>query len=199
MASYPWGPPSSSASFTPPGLAGQKKDGINALAERYAGMKEEIAAIRATASSPDRAVTVIAGPAGAVLDIKVNESAMSGSASQLSSAIMSALRLAVADGARQQAAVVQNYVGDRLNIAERVMSTQQELLGDKIKAGEEEEARQQQEQASGSVLDERNYEQPRPPAFQPPPSRPQPPQRPRHAPAYDDDDEGFQGIHGSEY
>ncbi len=194
MASYPWGPPNSSSSFPQPGGAAK---GVDALVERYAGMKEAITAIRATASSPDHSVTVTAGPGGAVLDIQLSEQALqSGSARQLSSSIMSALRLAVADGARQQAAVVQSYVGDRLNIAERVMATQQEILGDKIAAGEEEQARLHEEQASGSVLDEANYRQANRPTFQPPVVPPA--ARGRHAPTQDDEDEGYQGVYGSD-
>jgi DNA-binding protein YbaB len=126
---------------------------------RYAEMKDEIARIQATATSADKAVTVVAGPAGAVLDIRLSEQALKpGSARTLSGSIMSTLRIAVADAARQQAAVVQQYVGDRLNILDRVMSTQQELLGDKIEAGEREEQRLAEqsrtvpEEEGGSVL-----------------------------------------------
>lgn len=109
---------------------------------RYAGMAEEIAAIQATATSADRAVTVVAGPSGAVLDVRLTEQALSaGSAQSLSGTIMSTLRLAVADAARRQAEIVQRYVGDRLNIADRVMATQRELLGDRIAAGDEERRR----------------------------------------------------------
>jgi DNA-binding protein YbaB len=109
---------------------------------RYADMRDEIAAIKAIANSTDRTVTVVAGPAGAVLDVRLTEQAVrTGSAASLSASIMSALRLAVADAARQQAEIVQRYVGDRLNIVDRVMKTQQDLLGDKIEAGEQEAQR----------------------------------------------------------
>jgi DNA-binding protein YbaB len=143
----------------PSGSAGSS--GLNALVERYAGMKDEISAIRATASSPDRSVTVVAGPGGAVLDIKLTEQAMRNSAQQLSGSIMSALRLAVADGARRQAAIVQKYVGDRTDIMDRVMATQQEILGDKIKAGDEEadrlRARQEQQPGTREVADDEGF------------------------------------------
>ena len=108
----------------------------------YAEMKDEIAAIKATVRSSDRAVTVIAGPGGSVLDVRLAESAFgSGSPQTLGGAINSTLRLAVAEAAKQQAAIVQRYVGDRLNIMDRVMATQQAILGDKIKAGEAEATR----------------------------------------------------------
>jgi DNA-binding protein YbaB len=193
--------------------------GIDSMVERYAGMKEEITAIRASSSSSDHSVTVVAGPGGAVLDIKITDAAMRGSAQALSSSIMSALRLAVADGARQQAAIVQRYVGDRLNIVERVMATQKEILGDKIQAGEEEEerlkAQKQAEAEDGHIMrpvplnSQPTWQQPAPqnpaPQAGPPATAPgwqQPPaQAPRPKPRqreYTDDDEGFKGIGGSD-
>jgi DNA-binding protein YbaB len=202
MASNPWGPPASST----PSVPSVGKSGIDALVERYAGMKEEITAIRASSSSPDHSVTVTAGPGGAVIDIKITDDAMRGSAQALGSSIMSALRLAVADGARQQAAIVQRYVGDRMNITERVMATQKEILGDKITAGEEEEARlkaqRQAEADDGRIMrseplasPQKSWSQPAQPQHQAPP-RVQP-QRPRPQRTMDDD-EGFQGIGGSD-
>lgn len=216
MASNPWGPPSPSASSTP----SVGKSGIDALVERYAGMKEEITAIRASSSSPDHSVTVTAGPGGAVIDIKIKDEAMRGSAQALGSSIMSALRLAVADGARQQAAIVQRYVGDRMNIVDRVMATQKEILGDKIAAGEEEEerlkAQRQAEAEDGRIMrdpvapPQQTWSQPQPqrqpqhqqyPAQQPqhqaPPQPRTQPQRQRPQQT-SDDDEGFQGIGGSD-
>lgn len=179
----PSDPPRSSASFTPPGA----KSGVDALVERYAGMKQEISAIRATASSPDRAVTVVAGPGGAVLDVRLTDQAMRGSARALGGSIMSALRLAVADGARQQAAIVQKYVGDRTNVVDRVMATQREILGDKIKAGEEEQERLRA-QPRHAAADEEGYvlvadRRPPTPSWQPPPQE-------------TGDDEGFTGLRG---
>lgn len=193
--------------------------GIDSMVERYAGMKEEITAIRASSSSSDHSVTVVAGPGGAVLDIKITDAAMRGSAQSLGSSIMSALRLAVADGARQQAAIVQRYVGDRLNIVERVMATQKEILGDKIQAGEEEEerlkAQKQAEAEDGHIMRQvplnaqPTWQQPAPqhpaPQSGPPAAAPgwqQPPaQAPRPKPRQredNDDDEGFKGIGGND-
>jgi DNA-binding protein YbaB len=100
------------------------------VTERYAGMKEEIAAIRATVTSPDRTVTVTAGPGGTVFDIRLSEQVMQSPPQVVSGSVMTTLRLAVAEGARQQAAIVQRYLGDRMNILDRVMAAQRELLGD---------------------------------------------------------------------
>ena len=202
MASSPWSQPAPSG----PSVG---KSGIDALAERYAGMKEEITAIRASSSSSDRSVTVTAGPGGAVLDIKITDAAMRGSAQALGSSIMSALRLAVADGARQQAAIVQRYVGDRLNIVDRVMATQKEILGDKIEAGEQEEerlkAQKQAETEDGHIMrqvplgqqQQQSWSQPQQSQYQAPPQpRVQPlRQRPQRT---SDDEEGFKGIGGSD-
>jgi DNA-binding protein YbaB len=101
------------------------------VTERYAGMKEEVAAVRASVTSPDRTVTVVAGPGGTVLDVRLSEQVMQSSPQVVSSSVMTTLRLAVAEGARQQAAIVQRYMGDRMNIIERVMATQKELFGEK--------------------------------------------------------------------
>lgn len=201
MASNPWGTPSTAASSTP-------KSGIDSMVERYAGMKEEITAIRASSSSSDKSVTVIAGPGGAVIDIKITEKAMQGSAQALGSSIMSALRLAVADGARQQAAIVQRYVGDRINIVDRVMATQKEILGDKIQAGEEEAERlkeqQQRDTDDGHIMrpvqlgpSQQTWSQPQQP-MQPAQQRAQPQHHRPRPQQTSNDDEGFQGIGGSD-
>lgn len=125
---------------------------VDALVERYAGMKEEITAIRASASSSDRSVTVQAGPGGSVIDVQLTEQALrTGSGRALSSSIMSALRLAVADAAKQQAEIVARYVGDR-PVAARVLATQQEILGDKIEAGEREKELLRDKQGGGEYL-----------------------------------------------
>lgn len=215
MASNPWGPPASST----PSVPSVGKSGIDALVERYAGMKEEITAIRASSSSPDHSVTVTAGPGGAVIDIKITDDAMRGSAQALGSSIMSALRLAVADGARQQAAIVQRYVGDRFNIVDRVMATQKEILGDKIAAGEEEEerlkAQRQSDADNGHIMrseplaPQQSWSQPQQQVQQPQypaqhPAQHQAPPQPRVQPQRqrpqqtNDDDEGFHGIGGSD-
>jgi DNA-binding protein YbaB len=183
---------------------------------RYTEMKNEIAAIKAEVSSADRTVTVVAGPGGSVLDLRLSEQAFSsGSPRSLSANIMSTLRLAVAQAAKQQASIVQQYVGDRLNIADRVMATQQEILGDKIEAGDQEQqklAEQARQQAAGSVFEQQpRHRTPVPPApqrygpaqaQQPPAAAPMPTpqQRPpaRRPDPRPSDDDGFQGLGGSD-
>lgn len=195
MTSSPWEPPSQN---------GQTPSGADKQAGRYAAMKDEIAAIQATTTSTDKTVTVVAGPGGAVVDVRVSEQAMKGSARSLSSAIMSTLRLAVADAARRQAEVVQRYVGDRLNIVDRVMATQQEILGDKIEAGEQEQQRREEqprpaaEEDDGSVLDSVQHQPTHQPVQHQPSHQPvhQPTQQPsaqspRQRPAEDNDDDDY--------
>lgn len=42
----------------------------------YQNMKEEIRALRASATSPDRAVTIVAGPGGSIIDVQLTPEAM---------------------------------------------------------------------------------------------------------------------------
>jgi DNA-binding protein YbaB len=161
----------------------------------YAEMKEEISAVRATVSSSDRAITVVAGAGGSVMDIQVADQALRGANAQtLGRTIMSTIQLALAKAAKAQAEVVQRYVGDRMNILDRVNAVQQEFF-DKAK---EEAARE------GQQLGQRSAP-PAPPAhaappapqrqeFQPParPGRPAPRRRPQDD--FVDDNDGFQGL-----
>ncbi|RJQ77601.1 YbaB/EbfC family DNA-binding protein [Pseudonocardiaceae bacterium YIM PH 21723] len=95
----------------------------------YAGMQEEITAVTATVQSPDRSVTVTAGPGGSVRGIDLTDAALRLNPKTLSGTIMSTLQQAVAAAARQQAAVVQRYVGSDMNILDQVLETQSEMLG----------------------------------------------------------------------
>ena len=143
-------------------------------------------------------------------------SSPSGSAGGVTSAALQELK-------QQQAAVVQRYVGDRINIAERVNATQREILGDKIEAGEAEQARldalQRRAPGDGPAQQRDSYRpaaaQPQQPSVapghQPPtagphggqaPARPyanqphRPASRPVTPPEEYEDDEGFQGFGG---
>lgn len=171
----------------------------------YGEMKEEIAAIKATVSSSDRAVTVVAGPGGSVVDIQVSDDALRGgttNAKTLGRSITSTIQLAIAQAAKAQAEVVQRYVGDRMNILDRVNAVQQEFF----EKAKEEAARQAQE-------DQRPQFATPPPGFtqsptapqtaqhapqqqsQPPARHPRQPPRRRQQDDFDDS-EGFQGLGG---
>lgn len=113
----------------------QKLDALRATSRRaeeqaadMERMRERIGSVSATATSTDKAVTVTAGPGGAVTDIQFTQEALNQSPSQLSATALSTVREAVADAARQQAEIVQEYAPDG-DVLERVMSAQEQMLG----------------------------------------------------------------------
>lgn len=95
--------------------------------DRFALMQQEIVAIETTETSRDGAVTVVAGPSGAVRTITISPSAMTLSAPALSRLVTTTFQQAVAKAARKQAEIVQRYAGDRTDIAARVNKVQEEL------------------------------------------------------------------------
>ncbi|MDQ3785732.1 MAG: YbaB/EbfC family nucleoid-associated protein [Actinomycetota bacterium] len=97
--------------------------------EQLAGMRSELESLEVSATSPDRSVTVVAGPGGSVLDIRLTEDAMRLGAQRLGATIMSTLQEALADAARQQAGIVQEYVGDEAPVLDQVLETQAEVMG----------------------------------------------------------------------
>lgn len=97
--------------------------------EQLAGMRGELESLQVTATSPDRAVTVVAGTGGAVLDVRLTEDALRLGAQQLGATIMATLRDAVAGAAREQASIVQEYAGDDAPVLDQVLETQAEALG----------------------------------------------------------------------
>ncbi|GAB3005641.1 YbaB/EbfC family nucleoid-associated protein [Amycolatopsis acidiphila] len=94
-----------------------------------AAMQAELTALEATATSPDRSVTVVAGPGGAVKDIRFTDAALRQSAPALSAAVLATLRQAVAEAARRQAGIVEAHVGDDMHLMDQVLETQAELFG----------------------------------------------------------------------
>ena len=101
------------------------KQETDARLARIGEMRADVAAVEARVTSPDRAVTVVAGPGGSVKDISFAEEARRLSPTQLSQATMATLRQAVAEAARRQAGVVQEHLGDNLDLVNRVANTQQ--------------------------------------------------------------------------
>lgn len=97
-------------------------------------MKDEIGAMSVTVSSPDRAVTVVAGPGGGVQSVRVSDEALQGSAIQLSSTITTTIHEAVAAAARRQAAIVQDALGEQSTVLEQVLQTQAEAFGTSVAA-----------------------------------------------------------------
>ncbi|MHA6805842.1 YbaB/EbfC family nucleoid-associated protein [Salinifilum ghardaiensis] len=103
-------------------------------------MREQISAIEAKVTSADKAVTVTAGPGGSVTNIEFTKDATKLSPIQLSSTVMGTLRQAVAQAAREQAGIVQEFAPEG-DVAERVRRTQEEMLGVSIDPGEAERPR----------------------------------------------------------
>lgn len=68
-------------------------------------MRREISAIEARATSADQSVTVVADAAGGVTDIQLTEDALRQRPQALAATLMTTLRAAVADAARQQVTV----------------------------------------------------------------------------------------------
>lgn len=97
--------------------------------EQLSGMREELAGLEAVATSADRSVTVIAGPGGAVKDVRLTDAALALGPQRLGGMIMSTLNEAVADAARQQAGIVQEYAGDDAPVLDQVLETQAEVTG----------------------------------------------------------------------
>lgn len=151
---------------------------------RLDGLKEQLEAVEASVTSPDRAVTVVAGPGGGVKSIRFSEEARKLSPTQLSQVATSTLQQAVARAARQQAEVVQGGLGEDSSILQRVMKTQEQAFG----AVPGEDAAPQQ------------APQPPRPA---PPAPPAPAGQPRHAAPRarddeDDDEAGFGSVFDAE-
>lgn len=96
-------------------------------------MREELTALEASATSPDRSVTVVAGPSGSIKDIQFTAEALRGKPAALAATLMSTLQQAVAESARQQAGIVGTHMGDTApdgeSVQDRVLEAQAEMLG----------------------------------------------------------------------
>lgn len=103
--------------------------------DRMALMTEEIKAIEAAETSPDRSVTVVAGASGSVKSVKITDVAMSKSAQALSQLVHRTFQLAMAKAARQQAEIVQRYAGGNTKIVEKVNKMQEDLLDPQVNDG----------------------------------------------------------------
>ncbi|MEU7481303.1 YbaB/EbfC family nucleoid-associated protein [Lentzea sp. NPDC042327] len=92
-------------------------------------MQQQLAEMEAVATSQDRAVTVVAGPSGAIKDIRLTDQAMRRSPHDLAAALMSTLRQAVAEAARRQATIMEGAFGDDMRLTDQVLQTQAQLFG----------------------------------------------------------------------
>ena len=110
--------------------------------ENLAGMQSELAALEVSVTSPDRAVTVVAGVGGSIQDIRFTETAMQLGSQRLSGVVMAAVHEAIAEAARRQAGIVQEYVGGDVPVLDQVLETQAQVTGvpvDELRARAEQE------------------------------------------------------------
>lgn len=100
--------------------------------DRVGQMQQQLAELETAATSPDRTVTVVAGPGGVIKDIQFTPDALRRPPGALSAMIMSTLNAAVADAARKQAGVVDENMGGALgnvNVTDQVLQAQAEAMG----------------------------------------------------------------------
>ena len=95
--------------------------------EHLAGMQGELENLEVRATSPDQSITVVAGPGGSVTDIRFTDDALRLGAEQLGVELMATVREAVADAARRQAAVVEEFAGGP--VLDQVLETQSVVTG----------------------------------------------------------------------
>lgn len=94
-------------------------------------MQEELNALEAQVMSPDRSVTVVAGPSGSVKDLRLSPDALRQQPDQLAATILATLHQAIAESARKQVGIVDEHVGTAfgLNVSEQVLEAQAAGLG----------------------------------------------------------------------
>jgi|GEM_PF-6220554 len=93
-------------------------------------LQSDVGEIEATTRSNDQTVSVTAGPGGGITDITFTAQALRQQPDDLANTVLSTLREAVADAARQQASIVDTHMGDNgFDATERVIATQAELFG----------------------------------------------------------------------
>jgi DNA-binding protein YbaB len=122
--------------------------------ENIAGMQAELASLEVSVSSPDRAVTVVAGPGGSVQDVRFTEAALQLGPQRLGAAVMSTLNEAVAESARRQAGIVQEYMGGDAPVMDQVLETQSQVTGvpvEELRKKAEQEAAARPPQQVGEV------------------------------------------------
>ncbi|WP_436495175.1 YbaB/EbfC family nucleoid-associated protein [Actinokineospora sp. HUAS TT18] len=85
---------------------------IQAKADRYNAMQQEVTAVTATQSSPDGSVTVTVDSAGAVKDLQFTEDLKRLPAARMAALVVDTMRRAQAKIADQVSEIVRERVGD---------------------------------------------------------------------------------------
>ncbi len=151
---------------------------VHRVDDRFANlgdMRQRLVELEAVATSPDRAVTVVAGPSGSIKDIRLTDQAMRRPPQELAAALMATLRQAVAEAARRQAGIVENALGDDMRLTEQVLETQAQLFG------------MSKEELRAATGESAPVQPSKPPTAPPttPPKPPAPPRRPEPEPKDD--------------
>jgi DNA-binding protein YbaB len=100
----------------------------SARTEVYAALGEELQEVTAGITSPDGAVTVLAGAGGAISDVRFTGAIHSMQPQDLSRSVLSALSQAQAEAARKQAELVRSRLGSTEEL-ERVIADDERILG----------------------------------------------------------------------
>ncbi|WP_409183497.1 YbaB/EbfC family nucleoid-associated protein [Amycolatopsis sp. VS8301801F10] len=122
-------------------------------------MQEELNALEAQVMSPDRAVTVVAGPSGSVKDLRLSPDALRQQPDQLAATILATLHQAVAESARKQANIVDEHVGTAfgLNVSEQVLEAQAAGLGTTVEELESNLPEAQPQRPATPIRDEEDF------------------------------------------
>lgn len=158
--------------------------------EQVGQLQQDLAGLEATAASPDRTVTVVAGPSGSIKDIRLADAALRQSPQALSAALMTTLRQAVAEAARRQAVLVEGAFGDDMRLTDQVLETQAQLFGttpEELRASMA-QAPEARPAAEPEDLSEENFLRREDRPSPPPPHRQQRPDDGRYLNLYDDED-----------
>ncbi|WP_037358262.1 YbaB/EbfC family nucleoid-associated protein [Amycolatopsis orientalis] len=97
-------------------------------AEAYQRMNDELKETQGRATSPDGAVTVVAGPGGGITSIAFSESSSETAREVLAADVLRAISEAQANVARAQADVVRRGLGDT-ELLDRVLDSDEALFG----------------------------------------------------------------------
>lgn len=153
-------------------------------------MQQQLSDMEAVVTSPDRAVTVVAGPSGTIKDIRLTDQAMRRPPQALAAELMSTLQKAVAEAARRQAGIVEDALGDDMHLTDQVLETQATLFGmskEELRAITAEETAKS---ASATPRTPQRAPSAAPPVQQPGPVRPPTaPRRPQTEPQEDFSDQ----------
>ncbi|HVV13773.1 YbaB/EbfC family nucleoid-associated protein [Amycolatopsis sp.] len=111
--------------------------------EAYRKLSGDLKKVVGRAMSPDRAVTVVAGPGGEIKEITFADQTRAIDPSALGGVVAQTVAAAQADAARRQAEVVRDGLGDT-GLLDQVLDSDRRLFGDQRPVAHPSAARQAQ-------------------------------------------------------